>query len=112
MKQLPTYAPYMEARLEDAKALEGLAAAKKALHQCRKVAGRVPKHNRPAWAQTVKTAENRVAQAKRRAEAALATLTHTWSYHQASIQDARRRRDSSKLAHAEYKAQKGSRAAR
>jgi hypothetical protein len=103
MKNLPTYAPYMEARLEDAKALDAVASAKKALHQCRKAATRVPKHARAGWAVTIKTAENRVAQAQRRAEAAAATLAHTWGFHQASMADSKARRNVAKAAHQKYK---------
>ena len=106
MKHLPTYTPYMEARMADAAALEALASAKKALYLARQAARKVARQHRHAWVGTVKAAEDRLAQAKRRAEAAEATLVRAWGFHQASMADAKGRRATAKVRHQEFKGRK------
>jgi hypothetical protein len=104
MKHLPTYAPYMEARLADAKALEAVAQAKAYLHQTRQAAKRVPPHARHAWVGTLKAAEDRLAQAKRRAAEAERALIHAWEFHKASMADVKARRAKAKAIQAAKKA--------
>lgn len=106
MKDLTTYARYMEAREADAKALANLASAKQALYQCRQAAKRVPPQLRDNWAGTIKAAEDRLAQAKRRAAEAEATLVRAWGFHQASQADVKARRVTAKAAHKEFRAAK------
>jgi len=106
MKHLPTYTPYIEARQADAQALTALASAKKALYLARQASRKVARQYRHAWVGTVKVAENRVAQAKHRAEAAEATLIHAWGFHQASMADAKNRRVAAKQAHQAFRGRK------
>jgi hypothetical protein len=97
----------MEARRADALALEALASAKAAVFQARQLAGKAVRTWGRARAEEnfLKPAQNRLAQAKRRAEAAEAVLVRAWGYHQASIQEAQARRVSAKAAHQQYKNQ-------
>ena len=90
---------YLEARAADAAALTALASAKKALYQCRQASRKVPPQMRANWVGTIKAAEDRLAQAKHRAEAAEATLIRAWGFFQATQQDARGRRQTAKAAH-------------
>jgi len=94
---------YLEARAADAAALTALASAKKALYQCRQASRKVPHQMRANWVGTIKAAEDRLAQAKRRAEAAEATLIRAWQFYQASNQEAKNRRRTAKAHHEAYK---------
>lgn len=94
---------YLEARLADAKALEALRAAKAYLYQTKQTARKVPKQQRGNWTSTIKLAEDRLNQAKRRAAQAEATLIHAWGFYQATLQEARARRAAAKKAHQAFK---------
>ena len=98
------YTTYMLAREADAKALEALAKAKAYAYQTRQAARRAPKHAKGAWAGTVKAAEDRLAQAKRRADAAAQALQHAWGYYRAEQQEVKARRQAAKAAHQTYQA--------
>jgi hypothetical protein len=103
---LPTYTPYIQARLEDAKALEAVKAAQAAVYEARQLASRVGRTFGRAHAEEnfLKPAMNRLAQAKRRAEAAEVALTRAWGFHQAAIQEAKARKVAAKTAHQQYQA--------
>jgi hypothetical protein len=94
---------YLDARMADAKALQALADAKAYLFQTRNAAKRVPPHARQAWVGTLKLAEDRLAQAKRRAAEAEATLIHAWGFYQAQVQETKARRKAAKDIQAKRK---------